>query len=748
MIDLSSLNDEQRAAVEDFDHNLLILACAGSGKTQTITTKIAYAIESGLYKPYQICAVTFTNRAAKEMRDRVERLLPDVDIAQMEIRTFHSLGAYILRRFGSEVGLNKDFCIYDDDDSLQLLSTVSKLDKKDLKSIQKGISKAKDLGLTPESNGLDEINQSDAFRGVFASYQEALAKTGNVDFSDLIQKTTLLLSNNDSEAVHYCHRRFKLILVDEYQDSNKEQFNFLNRFKSDDARLVVVGDDDQSIYSFRGADISNILGFDKMFENVREIKLEKNYRSTDEILKPAAALIKNNISRHEKDIVSADGKRGAKPSVMANMTGSSEATRIAELIRNLGDYDNTAILYRTNAQSQLFEQQLTRSGIPYKLVGALRFYDREEVKDALALLYILMNHRDSISFKRIINKPKRGLGDQKIEKILAYSDDIQDGLKSFVEDASTSGSAAKSANSFLTAWIDAGKALDEDVNLGDLMSKYLNDTGILDYYNSEPDKTIRETKNENLGQLVNVLNEAGSGRDALSSFLEKLTLDSTTLGEHDPRDERGVTLITMHNTKGLEYDRVFCVGLEQEIIPGLSAIDNPSEIEEERRILYVAMTRARKSLYLSYANQRMQWGRMGYHIPSKFLYDIPPELLGGEVSSLVKKKSTSPFQSQSSYNNSYSSGYSKKYSYTSKPRTYLSNIPDWAGDIDIPQERKKDEIKRNVEHFSVGDRVRSATYGEGVIEDIEPKIDKRILTIKFSSKTVRFVEAKAPIEKI
>lgn len=738
MIDLSMLNKEQREAVEDFDHNLLILACAGSGKTRTISSKIAYAIETGLYKPYQICAVTFTNRAAKEMRDRVDLMLPDVDTSRMEIRTFHSLGAFILRRFGEAIGLNKDFCIYDDDDSLQLLSSISKLDKKDLRGIQKSISKAKDLGLTPESNGLETINSSAVFRGIFASYEDALRKTGNVDFSDLIERTAELLSDKNSEALRYCHSRFKLILVDEYQDSNKEQFEFLKLFKADDARLVVVGDDDQSIYSFRGADVTNILGFDSMFDNVRQIKLEKNYRSTDEILSPAAALIKNNVNRHDKDIVSADGKKGAKPSVIANISANAEAVRVSELIRNLGDYDNTAILYRTNAQSQLFEQQLTKYRIPYKLVGALRFYDREEVKDALALLYILMNHKDSVSFRRVINKPKRGLGEQKVEQILSYGDDLMRGLDLFVNN-SRSSSASESAKLFLDGWRKADKALSGDMNLGDLMYQYLVDMGILDYYNSEPDRTTREAKIANLGELVNVLKESGTGRDALSSFLEKLTLDSTTLGEHDPRDEKGVTLITMHNTKGLEYDRVFCVGLEEEIIPGLSSLDDPTQLEEERRILYVAMTRARKSLYLSFARQRMIWGTTRYTMPSKFFYDIPREMLSGEVSSLYKRE-----------NNSYISQYSSKsYSYTSKPRTYLSNIPAWADGISGNNEKKKEEIKRNVEHFSLKDKVRSATYGEGVVEDIDIKSDKRILSIKFSSgKIVKFVEAKAPIEKI
>lgn len=740
MVDLSSLNSEQREAVEDFDHNLLILACAGSGKTRTITSKIAYAIERGLYKPYQICAVTFTNRAAKEMRDRVANLLPQLDISQMEIRTFHSLGAYLLRRFGSSIGLANDFCIYDDDDSLQLLSSVSKLDKKDLRTIQKSISKAKDLGLNPESNNLSEINSSPYFRSVFASYQSALDKTGNVDFADLIQKAEILLSDPSGEALTYCHSRFKLILVDEYQDSNKEQFKFLELFKGPDSKLVVVGDDDQSIYSFRGADVSNILSFDKMFDNVREIKLEKNYRSTNEILRPAAALIKHNTHRHDKEIISADGKSGAKPSVLVNQSGVAEATRIAELIANIGDYDNTAILYRTNAQSQPFEQQFKKYRIPFKLIGALQFYDREEVKDALALLYILMNHKDSVSFRRVINKPKRGLGEQKVNQILSYGDDIREGLYRFIEDSK--GSISESARIFLKAWDNADTSLSSNEPLGDMLKRYLTEAQIFDHYNAEPDKTIRKSKIENLSQLVNVLQECGSGREALSLFLENLTLDSTTLGSHDPRDDKGVTLITMHNTKGLEYDRVFCVGLEQELIPGVSAFDNPLEKEEERRILYVAMTRARKSLYLSYATQRMMWGQLKYNLPSSFLREIPEEMLSGEIT-LIPKKENSSVSSSFYYNST-----PKRYTYSSKPMTSLSNIPSWADDLGLHKQKKQEEIKRNVEHFNLGDRVRSATYGEGVVESIDIKSDKRILSIDFNGKKVKFVEAKAQIEKI
>ncbi|MGN1164581.1 MAG: ATP-dependent helicase, partial [Candidatus Ornithospirochaeta sp.] len=390
MIDLSSLNSEQLEAVRDDENNLLILACAGSGKTKTITSKIAYSIESGRTRPWEICAVTFTNRAAKEMRDRVASLLPDIDTSQIVLRTFHSLGATLLRRFSEEAGLSRDFTIYDDDDSLQLLlSSVgtgdeeAKREKKYLREVMKNISKAKDLGYGPDSSSLDQISDDPKFRIYFRSYEEALRKTGNVDFADLIMKAEELLRNSEN-ARSYCHRRFKLVMVDEYQDSNKEQFNFLTLFVGENTQLVVVGDDDQSIYSFRGAEVENILTFSRSFRNVREIKLEKNYRSTDEILAPAYALIRHNRARHEKEIVSADGKHGAKPVVMCSATGRIEAQRVTNIILSDKDYNNTAVLFRTNAQSQAFEMEFMRSGVPYKVIGALKFYDREEVKDGLS----------------------------------------------------------------------------------------------------------------------------------------------------------------------------------------------------------------------------------------------------------------------------------------------------------------------------------------------------------------------------
>lgn len=733
MIDLSALNDEQRDAVLDFDHNLLILACAGSGKTRTITQKIAYAVSEGIYKPYQILAVTFTNRAAEEMRSRVAAALPGEDISGMEMRTFHSFGAYILRRYGTKAGLSPSFCIYDDDDSLQLLSSCIKLEKRELRQVQKAISKAKDRGMTPDSPGLTELLPEVDLPAVFGRYEEALASSGNADFADLILKSTWLLENDD-EVRTAMQKRFRMVLVDEYQDSNRIQFRMLRALITPDTRLTVVGDDDQSIYSFRGADIDNILTFAGSFDNVRAVRLEKNYRSTSEILAPAAALIAHNKERHKKDLVSAEGLTGPKPSVIASADGRVEGERVVDLIRSFGDYDSTAVLYRTNAQSQIFEQLLTDRKIPYKVIGALRFYDREEVKDALAFLYLLMNHRDAVSFRRIINKPSRGLGEAKIAKILSYGEDILEGLRSFA--SSSSGTAGEGARIFLSAWERASSSLSDDENLGDLLKRALEDVGLYDLYNSESDRAVREAKIGNLGALVSALSEAGSGREDLLAFLEKLTLDTTTLGNKDPRDLPGVTLMTMHNTKGLEFNRVFAVGLEDDIIPGRNGEMAKAE-EEERRILYVAMTRARRSLYLSFAHRRSMWGRTEYQTPSRFLGDIPPSMLSGDISALKEEKKEEP---EDYFGHSF--GY--------KPRTYASNQPAWARGIGVNVVKKKKPEAKNAEGtFHAGDKVRSREYGEGEITDIKELAEgRRVLTVAFRGRTAKFIEAFAALEKI
>ena len=722
MIDLSMLNDEQREAVLDFDHSLLLLACAGSGKTRTITAKVAYAISESIMKPWQILAVTFTNRAANEMRERVEKYLPDEDLTGLEMRTFHSFGAYLLRRHAERAHLARDFCIYDDDDSLSLLSTVAAMEKRELRQVMKAISKVKDLGLRPgDSRVAGYGDDYYDLQTLYTRYQEALDKTGNVDFADLILKPYELLRDNPDLREHY-QDRFRMILVDEYQDSNTMQFRLLSELAGPDTRIVAVGDDDQSIYSFRGADIGNILTFSSSFANVREIKLEKNYRSTSQILAPAAALIAHNTERHAKSLVSADGKEGPKPQVLRSPDYREEAFHIASLIRQSHDYDNTAILYRTNAQSQVFEQMLTEMRIPFKLVGALRFYEREEVKDSLSMLYLLLNHRDGISFRRIVNKPARGIGEQKIARIISLSPDLMEGLREFA--SSASGQAAQGAARFLSAWEEAERSLARDGNLGDILRQFLEGTGLYGYYQGEPDKAIRQTKLDNLGTLVSLMQEAGCGREDLAQFLEKITLDTSMMGDKDPAEMGGVTLITMHNTKGLEYDRVFIAGLEDSIIPGRNLIGR--EAEEERRILYVAMTRARRYLYFSYADKRMVWGHLEFQGPSRFLREIPADMLAIDrsysLSSLIRPK----------------------------PAATIVNRPAWASAVEMPKPKAQKVQPRNAPGtFRVGDRVLSEEFGPGqVVEIAEKGPGRRVLSVRFLRSTAKFIEAFAKLEKI
>ncbi len=736
MIDLNVLNNEQREAVLDSKNNLLLLACAGSGKTLTVTYKIAYSIQEGLVHPSQVCAVTFTNRAAKEMRDRVASLLPEVDTSRMVIRTFHSLCASLLRRFGESVGLRRDFTIYDDDDAYQVLCGVSNREKKILREVSRTISKVKDLGMTPDDEKVGTYSKYPYFRSLFYAYENALSRSGNVDFADLIGKAVELLRTDDA-ARSYCHSRFKLVLVDEYQDSNSEQFKFLELFVSPESQLVAVGDDDQSIYSFRGAEIRNILCFAQDFKNVREIKIEKNYRSTDEILAPANALIRHNSYRHDKTIVSADGKKGQKPVLLVSQSGSLEAKRVADIIKGNRDYNNTAILYRTNAQSLLFETALTNERVPYKVIGALKFYDREEIKDALAFLKLLLNHRDAVSFRRIINKPSRKIGDKKIEDIVSRDEDLFAALLSYSRDNPSS--AGDGARVFLSAWKNAEERLKTEEGLGSILYKALEETELISYYDSEPDKAVRQSKLDNLSQLVSVLegnereddsiadeNERGGkevnhGREALSQFLEHITLDTTVLGNDDPREKEGVTLITMHNTKGLEYDTVFCVGLEEQLIPGRNT--TMESLEEERRILYVAMTRARRKLYLSYAKSRMIWGHFENTCPSCFLRDIPESMMDGDTTS------------------GYSSDRFQRSSYT--------NTPSWAKNISIKKEEPKIRTDSKQLLFKKGDRVNSPDKGEGTISDVSVSPEKTIITVVYDTgRTSRYVAGHANIEKI
>ncbi|MGN1178789.1 MAG: ATP-dependent helicase, partial [Candidatus Ornithospirochaeta sp.] len=455
-------------------------------------------------------------------------------------------------------------------------------------------------------------------------------------------------------------------------------------------------------------------------------------------------------------------KHGQKPIVMCSASGIMEAKRVTNIILSDRDYNNIAVLYRTNAQSQAFETEFLAAKIPYKVIGALKFYDREEVKDGLSFLRLLLNHRDEISFRRIINKPSRGLGDKKVDEIVSSSSDLMEGLEEFVN--TTGGKAGEGAGVFLTAWKKGEKALEDNQNLGDILYQAILDTGLLAYYNSEKDEAQRKSRIENLSQLVSALSGGEVENDslledvedlgekdsksALRAFLENITLDSTVLGSEDPRDKEGVTLITMHNTKGLEFDKVFCVGLENELIPGRNG-DEPKNKEEERRIMYVAMTRARKKLYLSYATSRKLWGNTVYSSPSSFLREIPENMLIGDIDKLFKNSSSSSFST--GYGGTYKNNYTS--SWKDKGSTY-TNTPSWAANI--PGLKKGEvtktavpEVKRE-RGFKEGDRVKGPNHGEGSVKAVEKKEDGRVIvTVIFDTgKQMRFVEGHSDVVKI
>ena len=619
---LEKLNPKQYEAVVNQGQPLLILAGAGSGKTRVITSKIAYLVEHCGALPSSILAVTFTNKAAGEMRDRVAKFLGYTgDMKSYElpmIRTFHSFGAWILRRNSEYAGLSPNFSIYDDSDMVSLLKSLEKSgSKRDIKLYANMISRAKDFGLTPDDD-LTQVTFDPDFPAIYKAYQEKLDSIGNVDFGDLILKTVELLKNNREIRERLSHK-FQVILVDEYQDSNIAQFEMLKLLAGDGRSLTVVGDDDQSIYKFRGAEVQNIIGFPEYFSGTKVIKLEQNYRSTAPILNLASAVVDKTKGRLGKTLWTAR-KGGQKPVLAYFNTAQEEAEYCASLVAR--DNVETAILYRTNAQSRLFESVFTRLNIPYRIVGSLRFYEREEIKDTLAWMAFLVNPKDQVSFQRIINKPARGIGKATVDKILAADgEDIAARLKTYV--AGTKGKSKAGLEEFLEAYNQLAALLAQpDENLSGLIDGILESSDLKEYYRDE-DREEGTFKVDNLNELVNAASEFPAGLEGITQFLENIELDS---GAAQTDENARVTLITMHNTKGLEFDRVIITGLEDELFPGRGS-DDADEIEEERRIFYVSITRARDQLYMTSCRQRMIWGRSQFCSPSRFLDEIPPQLL-------------------------------------------------------------------------------------------------------------------------
>lgn len=648
---LSLLNPEQKQAVEHEGSPLLILAGAGSGKTRVITTKIAWLISEKNVDPRSILAVTFTKKAANEMRERAQAMEPGAEESQ--IRTFHSFGAYFLRRYAEAAGVDKNFTVYDDDDMVTLIQkSTPGLKKSEAASYAHSIALAKDYCLPPDSLRLGEVSSDPLFPEVYAAYQKRLRSTGNVDFGDLIMLPVQVLAENANIA-RQMHYRYRVIMVDEYQDSNVAQFLFLKALSGVDqdsgTYVCVVGDDDQSIYKFRGAEVQNILNFQKEFPGTQLIRLERNYRSTSAILNAANCVIKNNSDRLGKTL-SAERGDGKKPDLIFLPNQDDEAAFCAELIKKQvkkgGAYSDWAILYRTNAQSLVFESEFLHKRIPYQVVGTLKFYEREEIKDLLAFLALLANPKDEIAFRRIVNKPARGLGPTSQDKIIdaakeksqdlvtaskelapSLSKKAREGLEKFsalvdsfkekLGDSTAAENDSGEAGDFGAPTVPAAKAANASQNLGTLVEEIMQKSGLEEYHQAD-DEISGTQRVANMQELANNASLYPLNMDGLLEFLDSIELDRTLASQEDQSLDR-VTLITLHNTKGLEFKRVIITGLEQGIFP--RADKSGPELEEERRLFYVGITRAQDELYITSCAARRMYGRTEFMQPSVFLQE-------------------------------------------------------------------------------------------------------------------------------
>jgi DNA helicase-2/ATP-dependent DNA helicase PcrA len=646
---LSVLNPEQKEAVVHQGSPLLILAGAGSGKTRVITTKIAYLISELGYSPSQILAVTFTKKAANEMKERAVSLEPRSVYSQ--IRTFHSFGSWFLRSYAeeSDFSVSPNFTVYDDDDMISLLTkAVPHLTKKDAKHYAHKISLAKDYCLLPDSDVLYTIEDDPAFGEYYSKYEERLRATGNVDFGDLILLPYLILKEN-AAVRKSIQNRFKVIMVDEYQDSNVAQFKLLKALsgveENSGTYVCVVGDDDQSIYKFRGAEVQNILNFEKEFPDTKIVRLETNYRSCEEILNCAESVVANNQGRLGKSLISARGK-GKKPTLVFLPTQDDETEFCKSIIEQSHEkgvpYSDWAILYRTNAQSLGFETEFIHEKIPYSVVGTLKFYEREEVKDIVCWLSFILNQKDEISFRRIVNKPVRGIGNTTQEKIIDAS--FGNSILSGASNIKLSKKAKEGFDNFknlvekFTAMLpnvpetseakslaqEASLSEDETVirnsakKLSSFVETVIKESGLEDYY-KEQDDSDGTQKISNLEELVNSALLYPCTLQGLIDFIDHINLDKTSQEEEDPDTDK-VTLITLHNTKGLEFKRVIITGMESGLFPRPEK--SAEEIEEERRLFYVGITRAKDELYFTSCAMRRLYGRTNPMMPSLFLSEL------------------------------------------------------------------------------------------------------------------------------
>ncbi len=710
------LNEQQREAVLHTEGPLLILAGAGSGKTRVLTHRIAYLIEEKRVNPWNILAITFTNKAAGEMRERVDRLV-GVGSESVWVSTFHSACVRILRRHIGLLGYDTNFTIYDSDDQKTLMKDVCRLLKIDTKMFKErmflgAVSHAKEELITPQEFRLEAEGDfaKQKIADVYEEYEKQLRANNALDFDDLLVKTVQLFQTQADVLDHY-QERFRYVMVDEYQDTNTVQFELVRILSSKYRNLCVVGDDDQSIYKFRGANIRNILNFEQFFEDARVIKLEQNYRSTGNILNAANAVISNNIGRKDKTLWTANGE-GGKIEFRQFDTGYDEAEYIVDDIRKCVKeeectYNDHAILYRTNAQSRVFEEKFVTANIPYKIVGGVNFYARREIKDLLSYLKTVDNGKDDLAVRRIVNVPKRGIGLTSINRIQEYAAAKEISFYEALMGADLIpgiGRGLSKLTSFV-ALIEHFKADAREMSVSELMKEIIEETGYIESLESE-DAEDAEARIENIDELISKIAafeemcEETDTPATLSGFLEEVAL----VADIDSLDENSdyVVLMTLHSAKGLEFPHVYLAGLEDGLFPSYITItsEDPEDVEEERRLCYVGITRAEKKLTLTCARRRMVRGETQYNRMSRFLNEIPTELVSTGAA-FEKEPEESHRQMQ------------KRNIYTQAKQAFQTKVYAAAK----PAKQFGSPSGHNLS-YEVGDRVRHVKFGEGTVTGI------------------------------
>lgn len=780
---LDSLNKDQREAVEATEGPVLILAGAGSGKTRVLVHRIAYLIQEKGVNPGSILAITFTNKAADEMRSRVDNMI-SFGAREVWVSTFHSLCVRMLRHFADRIGYKRSFTIYDTEDQVTLMKSIFRdknIDPKRIreKAVLHSISSAKDELIGPSKyQQLNKDYWGEEVGTLYEAYQERLIENNAMDFDDLICNTVELLKKNP-DVLDYYQERFRYLMVDEYQDTNTAQFEFISLLAKKYRNLCVVGDDDQSIYKFRGANIRNILDFESIFPDAHVVKLEQNYRSTQNILNAANEVIKNNHGRKSKKLWTENGD-GQKVRLREFSTGFEEAQFVADDISGMVrkkeyDYRDFAVLYRTNAQSRLFEEKFLLADIPYKIVGGVNFYSRKEIKDLLAYLKTINNGVDDLAVERIINVPKRGIGAVTIRKLHDYASSR--GISLFdaaCEAGNMPGLAARTRNKIVsfTDAIGVMRAKAKESSVSELLKFVVDKTGYVSELKANHDEES-DARVENIDELISkaVQYETNEEHPTLNGFLEQVALiaDIDTVEDDDNR----VLLMTLHSAKGLEFPVVYLTGMEDGLFPSSMSInsDDPQEeIEEERRLAYVGITRAKKLLTLTYARERMVRGDYVRSPLSRFVREIPRELidagyedqpgrtgrqiLGGSFGKSSFGKPIEPGQPFFSQNfgtpgrNKQSGGFSISGQKVSKAarKPAMEKGKPYRNVYAAP---KKKTSGKELPDYTIGDTVRHVKFGDGTVLDIQDKGRDYLVTVDFPAwGTKKMFAAYANLEKV